>query len=80
MIAPNPSASLNDTADAFVRDGTFSTTNYGNDSTMYIKNDGTSYYRSAYLKFDLSSITGLVWNARIILVPTGGNTGHDEPG
>ncbi|MEV4411520.1 polysaccharide lyase family 8 super-sandwich domain-containing protein [Catellatospora sp. NPDC049609] len=48
--------SLPPTADAYVRDGGYATANYGADSTLVVKNDGTGYARRSYLKFDLTSL------------------------
>lgn len=45
-------------ADATVRDGAYSGTNYGGDSLLVVKNSTAGYHRRAYLKFDLSSVSG----------------------
>jgi len=55
-------------ADAFVRDGTYANDNYGASSTLYVKNDGVGYTRKSYLKFDLSSLSGIVHSATVKLV------------
>ncbi|MBV8256035.1 MAG: right-handed parallel beta-helix repeat-containing protein [Chitinophaga sp.] len=43
-------------ADAYVRDGTYATTNYGTATSLVVKSDATSYNRKAYMKFDLSTL------------------------
>ncbi|GAA1390460.1 hypothetical protein GCM10009661_81810 [Catellatospora chokoriensis] len=45
-------------ADAYVRDGSYATTNFGNDQYMIIKNASAGWARRAYLKFDLTALTG----------------------
>lgn len=56
---PTPTV-LNPVADSFVRDGSYSSTNYGSDTTLDVK-DGLlpNYTRNAYLKFDLSSVSSV---------------------
>ncbi|MBB3968403.1 CBM96 family carbohydrate-binding protein [Mucilaginibacter phyllosphaerae] len=46
-------------ADAFVRNGSFASTNYGNDTVLTIKGAAVNYFRSAYLKFLLNDITSI---------------------
>ncbi|MBL8026045.1 MAG: DNRLRE domain-containing protein [Fibrobacteres bacterium] len=44
-------------ADAYIRGGTYSSANYGNDSILVLKNNGDpAYSRKVFLKFSLSSI------------------------
>ncbi len=51
---------LNPTADAYVRTGTFSGNNYGSDNNLVVKNSPSDdYYREAYLKFNLSGISNI---------------------
>lgn len=48
-------------ADAYVRDGTYATTNFGTATTLVVKKDvSTSYSRTSFLKFDLSGLTGAI--------------------
>ncbi|QIZ07197.1 DNRLRE domain-containing protein [Priestia megaterium] len=69
-IAANAQVTLGDAADSYVNDGTLNAnTNYGTNSGLLVKNDAVGFYRSSFLKFDLSTITGTVWNAQIKLVP-----------
>lgn len=61
---------LTPTADAYVRDGSYASTNYGSADTLIIKSDATSYNRQSYLRFDLSQVTGTVQQATLYLAPT----------
>lgn len=54
---------LSPTDDAFARNGTYATTNYGSANAMYLKNDTTGYARKALIKFDLSTVPGKVDSA-----------------
>jgi hypothetical protein len=47
---------LNATADAYVRDGSYATTNFGTLAYTVVKADAVGYARKAYEKFDLSSV------------------------
>lgn len=58
------------TADAYVRDGTYASTNYGTATSLVIKNSTSGYNRTSYLRFDLSSFSSPVSEAKIRLVPT----------
>ncbi|MDQ0900653.1 polysaccharide lyase family 8 super-sandwich domain-containing protein [Paenibacillus sp. V4I7] len=58
------------TADTYVRNGSYANTNNGTDPSLVVKNDGTGFNRQSFLKFDLSSFTGLIKSAKIRLVPT----------
>ncbi len=66
-IAPsaNDSITLGATADTYVRDGSYAGINYGNDSLLYVKKDGTGSNREGYFKFDLTSLTGTVATAKL---------------
>lgn len=47
-------------ADAFVRDGTYTTTNYGTDTILYVKSSGTvDLNRQSFLKFNIDNMTGV---------------------
>jgi hypothetical protein len=55
-------------ADAYVRDGSFATTNYGAAADLQSKDDVTSgYSRRSFLKFDLTSVPAGITNARLRL-------------
>ncbi|OXM83281.1 polysaccharide lyase family 8 super-sandwich domain-containing protein [Paenibacillus rigui] len=62
--------SVEPTADAYVRDGTYVGTNYGADPSLVTKKSTSSYNREAYLLFDVSALTGPVSGATVHLVPT----------
>jgi hypothetical protein len=49
-------ASLRATADAYVRDGSYANTNFGNATTLEVKRDAIGYNRETDLRFDLSNI------------------------
>ena len=55
--AKTTGTTLNDTADAYVRSGSFATTNYGSANILDVKLGTGDYMRQTYLKFDLSSIS-----------------------
>src|SRR4051794_39323160 len=61
------SVTLTSQADAYIRNGTYSSTNYGNDTSLLVKGTTSSgYSRSSYLKFSLSSVT-VVGSAKLRL-------------
>jgi hypothetical protein len=58
--------------DAYVRGGTYGSTNYGSDTTLSVKNDANdSYDRQSYLKFNLGSVAASVSSARLKLKVAG---------
>lgn len=60
---------LSATNDAYVRGGTYASTNYGSDTTLVVKDDSSADYdRQAYLKFDLTGLTSIT-SAILILTP-----------
>jgi len=44
-------------ADAYVRNGTYASVNYGGASDLVVKSDVTSYARKSYAKFDIAAVT-----------------------
>jgi lysophospholipase L1-like esterase len=60
-------------ADAYVRDGTFSSTNFGSASLLAVANGLATYH--SYLRFPLTNVFGPVLDARLRLVPAGGESG-----
>ncbi|WNR45748.1 CBM96 family carbohydrate-binding protein [Paenibacillus roseipurpureus] len=60
------------TDDAAVRDGSYAATNQSGTTatTVTVKNDGTSYLREGYFKFNFSSYANSVSAAAIVLTPT----------
>ncbi|MBE9586949.1 DNRLRE domain-containing protein [Mucilaginibacter sp. JRF] len=57
-VINTPATELLPMADAFVRNGSFGSVNYGSDTLLIIKGSTVSnYYRSAYLKFSLADIS-----------------------
>lgn len=77
-IAPiqvNVTEMLNAEADAYVHGGN-QTVNYGTEEKLTVKKDATAYYREAFLRFDLSTITGSALDKAIVrLNETRTNTG-----
>jgi N-acetylneuraminic acid mutarotase len=64
-VLSGSSVVLTPTDDAYVRDGAYSTINYGRDTTLNIKGSSASgYTRLAYLKFSLAGV-GAVSSARL---------------
>jgi N-acetylneuraminic acid mutarotase len=54
------SVTLLPTADAFVRNGSYSSINYGNETTFFVKGStSTGYARTSYLKFSLNNISNV---------------------
>ncbi|WP_018615351.1 DUF7594 domain-containing protein [Segetibacter koreensis] len=52
------SYTLSPTADAFVRNGSYASTNYGSDTALIVKGSTSSgYTRKSYLKFSLGSVS-----------------------
>lgn len=68
------SANLVPIADAFVRDGSFATTNAGTDTSLLVKLDGGGYTRWSYLKFDISGVSGTVSSGKLRLTLTSSPT------
>ncbi|MEN0053882.1 MAG: DNRLRE domain-containing protein [Mucilaginibacter sp.] len=63
---PGSGTTLQPTADAFVRNGTFATANYGSDATLVVKgSNSVNYARKSYLKFALGSSITSVTSARL---------------
>ncbi len=68
-------STLNATADAYVRDGSYATTNYGTLTYTVVKSDAVGYARKAYEKFDFSSVpASSVQAATLSLYVNGVNT------
>lgn len=61
---------LGDVADSYVQNGSYANTNFGTAQYLYVKNDGTGYFRNGYLMFNLSSINAPIAQATVYLVPT----------
>lgn len=55
-VTAGTASTLTPVADAYIRDGSYAATNYGADTSLVVKNDGTGYARRAFLKFDLSGL------------------------
>lgn len=54
------SDTLSPVADAYVRDGSFATTNFGSDTTLNVKGSlSVGYTRLSYLKFSLSNVSNI---------------------
>lgn len=60
--------------DAYVRDGTYQSTNYGAATEIQLKMGDPSYLRIAYLKFDLSSLVGRTDISSLKFQITGGSS------
>lgn len=70
------STTLSPIADAYVRDGSDANTNFAGSPTLGVKSDITGNNQNAYLKFDLSQITGVVLKATLYLTPV--TTGQNK--
>ncbi|WP_018611218.1 DUF7594 domain-containing protein [Segetibacter koreensis] len=59
-ISAQSSDTLSPVADAFVRNGSYASTNYGSDTSLIVKSATSSgYSRSSYLKFSLNTLTNI---------------------
>ncbi|MGG1516609.1 DNRLRE domain-containing protein [Paenibacillus oryzisoli] len=56
VLTPPPG--YNPTADAYVRDGIYSNSNFGTETTLIVKSDASGYARKAYAKFNYSTFSG----------------------
>jgi hypothetical protein len=68
-------------ADAYVRDGSSASTNFGTATTLLVKNTGTTnsgYNRWIYLRFDLSSVSGTVSAVKLRLFGKVDNTASES--
>ncbi|HEX8915303.1 MAG TPA: DNRLRE domain-containing protein, partial [Humisphaera sp.] len=61
------SVSLAAAADAYVRDGTYASTNYGKEQSIVLLKSGTGYAREGHLRFDLSGVNEAVDTAVVRL-------------
>ncbi|MBC8033633.1 MAG: T9SS type A sorting domain-containing protein [Chitinophagaceae bacterium] len=81
---PPATTSLNPSADAYVRSGSYGGTNYGTATELISKRSGASsdgYGRESYLKFDLSSVTGTISQVKLRLYGNlNDNSGADVAG
>ena len=69
-VVPVQTNILSPAADAYVYNASASQdANFGNATTLQVKLAGTTQTREAFLRFDLSSITGAIQTARLRLVP-----------
>lgn len=65
-VTPASVSALAATASTYVRDGSYASTNYGNQTTMVVKNTNSTnsgYTRRSLTKFDLTGLTGTVKRA-----------------
>lgn len=62
--------SMEPTADAYVRDGTYASINYGTANVLVTKKSTSSYNRDSFLMFDLTAFSAPVSKATVHLVPT----------
>ena len=73
--------SLTPVADATVNGGVNANVNYGTATTLTVKDDSSNDYdRKAFLRWDLSSVTGTVYSAKIRLTPVSVGTSGIETG
>jgi hyaluronate lyase len=70
-------------ADAYVRDGSYASKNFGADTSLVVKRTGTvdnSYNRIAYLRFDLSGVTRPVERAVLWVYGATADSGGTQTG
>jgi hypothetical protein len=59
-VVNTTSVNLSPLADAYIRNGSFASTNYGSDTSLIVKGSTASnYQRSTYLKFSLSNVASI---------------------
>ncbi|MEO7960215.1 MAG: DNRLRE domain-containing protein [Ginsengibacter sp.] len=58
-VVQNGITTLTPLDDAFVRDGSYSSKNYGSETSLLVKNASSSYTRNSYLKFSLAGINNV---------------------
>lgn len=84
QIAPVLNAvtdSLEPVADSYVQGGTSAALNFGTNTTLLVKEDTSiNVERKAYLRWDLSSVTGPILQARVRLLPLSVGTNGLEHG
>jgi hypothetical protein len=73
-------STLTPVADAYVRDGSSAGRNFGGDPTLQVKNSSSAgNNRRAFLRFDLSGVTGAVTSATLRLFgKSGGGTSNES--
>ena len=70
-----PALTVNPSGDAYVRDGSYASTNYGTATTMMVKADAAGYARKSYVKFDFGAFSGTsTTNAKLRLYISNVNT------
>lgn len=60
---------LGDVGDSTVRDGSWASSNFGDDQISTVKTDVTGFNRVSYFKFDVSGISKKITSAQISLMP-----------
>src|SRR5439155_14112299 len=58
-IVDDEGGTFNATADAYVRDGSFSGTNFGSAPELQVKTSGSGFNRHGYLKFDMFGVNAI---------------------
>ncbi len=69
-----PPSSVTAIADAYVRNGTYASTNYGTAGSLIIKKDGTGYNREVFLKFNVADLPLNTDNVKLRLYVNYANT------
>ena len=73
QVAPNANvtaASLTPVADATVRGGTSAGNNFGSATNLTVRQDSSANNQQrSYLRWDLSNVTGKIFQARVVLTP-----------
>ena len=84
QVAPNAAVTQNiltPVADATVRGGTSAGNNFGTATTLTVRQDSSANnIQQAYLKWDLSGVSGRISQARIVLTPVSVGTNNIEQG
>jgi Polysaccharide lyase family 8, N terminal alpha-helical domain/Polysaccharide lyase family 8, super-sandwich domain/Polysaccharide lyase family 8, C-terminal beta-sandwich domain len=82
-LAAGAAALLAPAADAYVRDGSYASQNFGADTSLVVKRTGTvdnSYNRIAYLRFDLSGVSRPVERAVLWVYGATADSGGTQTG
>lgn len=69
FVGSPTTVTLSPVADAYVQNGDQTNVNFGTSASLAIKASGSSLVRESYLRFDVSPLSGLLFNASLRLLP-----------
>lgn len=81
LQAPAPALTVNPSADAYIRGGSYDSTNFGTATELQTKSEASdTWIRESYLKFDFGSFTGAAASSaklRVQVASSGTDVTHD---